>query len=121
MRAALDAFAQALAGHVCVRDPRAPLAGAVCVDVDEMRVLERRGDVRFLLEARAVQVLLDGREQLERDRAVQGDVRREQHDAETALAEHPLDAELTGQLVREPDRGGHRKISSGPARLRRAS
>ena len=92
--ARVDEVLQRVAAHVAHREIQAVLGLAGVVDRDDVRVVERRLDLALAAEARAERLVGGQRrvEQLQRDRAVQGLLRREVHGAHAAAAEQALDA-----------------------------
>ncbi len=98
--------------HVLERRPRDVLHHEVveaafaldAVDRDDVRVVELGGGLGLLLEpAHDLIVLGDvGRQQLDRDLALEREIVREEHRAHPALAEHPLDLVLALHEALEP-------------------
>ena len=90
---ARDELAQVLAVHVAHRQIQGALVLAGLVDRDDVRVVERGGDPRLALEASAETWVLGqlGRDELERDVAVELLLVGEVDDAHAATADQPLD------------------------------
>ena len=70
---AIDAFAERLAIDIFHREKVRPIAFARSVNLDDVRVIERRGGLRLLLETRDERGVLRevGREDFERDGAIE--------------------------------------------------
>ena len=86
--------AHVVAGDVAHRDVGDPALVTRVVDRDHVRVIDRRRDLRLAHEPGPDRLILQqpGRDHLQRDRAVQRQLRRPVHDAHAAAPRDRLDA-----------------------------
>ncbi len=88
-----DEAADVVAGDVAHRDVRDPALVARVIDRDDVGVIDRRRDLRLAHEPVADRLVLEqpGRDDLQRDRAIERELRRPVDDAHAAAAGDRLD------------------------------
>jgi hypothetical protein len=106
--ALLEHLPQVGSGHAAHRDVKQPVARPHVVNGDNVRVVHRRGDPRFLKEPRAEDIVARqcGIEHFQRDHIAEARVLGPEHNAHAAPTEH-RDQSISSKLLADQRQLGH--------------